>query len=58
MKLPETADRICRYEAPDKCTGFEPLSCCERLGAGAPSQTQLNFSAGVLMILMSLMIAG
>ena len=57
MMAPETADRICRYEAPDRCTDFEPLSCCERLGAGAPSQTQINLAVSILMIVMSVMIA-
>ena len=44
----------CSYQAADQCTGFEPLSCCERLSAGAPSQMQINLSASIFMILMSI----
>ena len=44
----------CSYQAADQCTGFEPLSCCERLSAGAPSQMQISTSVGVLMILISM----
>ena len=29
----------CSYEAPDKCTAFEPQTCCERLASTAAAAT-------------------
>lgn len=32
----------CTYEAPDTCTGTQPLQCCERLGSGAVQTVSLH----------------
>ena len=47
----------CSYQAPNSCTGFEPLSCCERVGAGALPQVQISMSATFLVLLLSMLMA-
>ena len=49
----------CSYEAADKCTGFQPLSCCERLAAAgeATLATQLNLAIILCSALISAMFA-
>lgn len=46
----------CPYQAPDRCSGNQRLSCCERV-AGAPPQTQISVGVGLVMLLLGVMMA-
>lgn len=56
----------CPYQAPDRCSGNQRLSCCERVApgtttaqatAGAPPQTQISVGVGLVMLLLGVMMA-
>ena len=51
--LPQSS---CSYEAPDQCTGFEPLSCCERLAAAATASFVM-YQSFVIVICSALLSA-